>query len=559
MQMSRIAHAAVVFGALILTPSLRSQSAEDVITETFGREGDDGSFRAQFHRLGGGLAALQTLDHFRDIESKLRAPHESGDYMLLVWNGPRDHALRLAGGGGRFPQDLLLAPWQYTKLPDGAVEFAIESGDGLRLVKTLRYEPKERGFDLEIRLENTGAAGGGELPLELLGAALTNPTQTSLVGNSSFGIGVPVEGTEVHATPKLGESNRLAVDTHQLKFAGTTSRFFGAFLYPRDEAASASLQAITVDAVPPVADAVGTPAGGSTRMRYGLSLPIPAKDGATTVHYGLYFGPKSYRVFASLSQPDRFAKVLDVDLTSVCCVTIPFGKEIAKGELMLLGWFHDFVHNWGFAIMMLTVLVRGLLAPLNFHMQKSMRAYGAKMAKLKPKMDALKKQYEDDPKAYQQAMIALQREHKLMPPLGGCLPMFLSMPVYYGLFTMLRVAYDLRQQPFVAWIHDLSVPDGLAQLPFWPHVFNLLPLCWIGLFVFMTLRQPLPTDPQQRSMQRMMRIMPIAFGVMLYGYASALMVYMVTSMLWSLVESAIVKKILGPVDPNVASMAPTPM
>jgi membrane protein insertase Oxa1/YidC/SpoIIIJ len=75
----------------------------------------------------------------------------------------------------------------------------------------------------------------------------------------------------------------------------------------------------------------------------------------------------------------------------------------------------------------------------------------------------------------------------------------------------------------------------------------------------MVLRQPLPTDPQQRQMQTIMRYMPILFGVMLYGYASALMVYMVTSMVWTLFESAVTKRILGPIDPNVAAMTPTPM
>ena len=232
---------------------------------------------------------------------------------------------------------------------------------------------------------------------------------------------------------------------------------------------------------------------------------------------------------------------------------------MAKLLLTLLGWFHDLVGNWGVAIIMLTILVRGLLSPLNFRMQKSMRAYAGKMAVLKPKLDALKEKYADDKAAYQQAMIALQREHKLLPPLGGCLPIFLTMPIYIGLFTALRTAYDLRHEPFFGWIDDLSRADALFHLGFWPHHFNLLPLVWIGLFVWMSLRQPLPTDPQQRQMQMYMRFMPILFGVMLYGYASALMLYMVTSMVWSLVESTVIKRILGPMDPNVAAMAPTPM
>jgi YidC/Oxa1 family membrane protein insertase len=138
------------------------------------------------------------------------------------------------------------------------------------------------------------------------------------------------------------------------------------------------------------------------------------------------------------------------------------------------------------------------------------------------------------------------------------------MPIYLGLFAALRVAYDLRQKPFVAWIDDLSQPDALFPLGFdaWiihlPY-FNLLPLLWIAMLVFLQLRTPLPTDPQQRQMQAIMRYMPMVFGVMLYNYASGLMVYMITSMVWTLFESSTIKRILGPIDPNVQAMAPTPV
>jgi YidC/Oxa1 family membrane protein insertase len=135
------------------------------------------------------------------------------------------------------------------------------------------------------------------------------------------------------------------------------------------------------------------------------------------------------------------------------------------------------------------------------------------------------------------------------------------MPIYLGLFAALRVAYDLRQKPFVAWIDDLSQPDALFPLGFGTLVpyFNLLPLLWIVMLVILQLRTPLPTDPQQRQMQAIMRYMPIVFGVLLYNYASGLMVYMITSMVWTMFESSVIKKVLGPIDPNVQAMAPTPV
>lgn len=529
--------------------------------KTFGNEGEPGSFRARFSRQGGGIVFLQLMDHWRSVAAERSEPHEPGDYMLLVWNGA-DHALRLLGREAttKFPQDLGTALWDYREL-DGGVEFTLDSGNGLRLRRTLRHEPSERGFVLEIGLQNTGAEAGGIIAFQLLGAALANPSHTTLVGNSSIAIAGPVGGDPVHVTPAPGKVQALeGINPHAVSFAGSTSRFFASFLYPRDETASEVLAGLWADTGPAFDDEQSnTSANTVMRMRYDLEFPVPEQGTETVATFGLYLGPKSYRVFEKLSEPERFAPVLDVDLNTGCCFEIPGARQMAYLLLSLLGTFFDFVGNWGVAIIMLTCLVRGLLAPLNFHMQRSMRKYSSKMAVLKPKLDKLKEQHADDPKAYQQAMIAFQREHKIMPPLGGCLPILLTMPVYIGLFTALRTAYDLRQQPFALWIQDLSLSDSLFALPFWPHVFNLLPLLWMGLFLFMAMRQPLPTDPQQRSVQRMMRIMPLVMGVMLYGYASALLLYMVTSMVWSLGESAVVKKILGPVDPNVASMTPTPM
>jgi len=567
----------ILFLSLLL-PSLVARAQETPpaeqapIVHEFGRDGATGSFRARFSRHGGGLVFLQTMDHYHSVEAGKLPTHGPNEFMLLAFS-PRigngnDHALRLLGAHLqtgtqeviKFPVDLATALWTYSEVPDG-VKFSIETGTGLVIEKVWIHDPVQRGFRLEIAVINQKSAATGHVSFELNGAALVNKIESSLIGNTSVAIAAPIVGTPMHVAPDKAVVQTLAVDPKTLSFAGTTNRFFGAFLFPRDEVAAASLTGFHVDTLPPADDPdSGTIANSITRLRYGMTLAVPPVGGETRASYGLYFGPKSYRVFATLADPVRFEPILDVDLTSPCCIVeVPGGRMMAKILLKLLSWFHGVVGNWGLAIIMLTILVRGLLAPLNFRMQKSMRAYGARMAVLKPKLEALKVRHADDPKAYQQAMVAFQREHKMIPPIGGCLPIFLTMPIYIGLFTALRTAYDLRQQPFVGWIDDLSLSDTLFELSFWPHHFNLLPIVWIAMFVWMQLRMPLPTDPQARQMQTMMRYMPILFGVMLYGYAAALMVYMVTSMLWSLGESAITKRILGPIDPNVAAMAPTPM
>lgn len=542
---------------------LRAQG--ETFVHQFGEPGTDGSFRVQFVRAGAGVYFLQSTDHWRTLAAKQAfqkaAPAErvTGDYLMLAFHGD-DHALRLAlaAANAAFPVDPATATWQ-AAVEGGTVRFTLDAGNGLRLEKVLRHDPKQRGFELEIVLHNSTSAAAGTLDLVLGGPMLISPSEPGIFLSAAAGIVAAVELEPQHVAPKAGAVQPLPVDGKTLQFAGTSNRFFGAFVWPRDDAARAALRNCEFDTVPRVDDTVsGTLANTSLRARYGLSLPIPAQRTATKIALGLYLGPKSYRTFESLPEPARFAAIMDVDLNAPCCfsVTVPGGRPMAKLLLSLLGFFHGLVGNWGLAIMMLTILVRGLLAPLNFHMQRSMRAYSARMAVLKPKMDALKKQHGDDQRAYQQAMIQFQRENKVLPPLGGCLPMFAVMPIYLGLFTALRTAYDVRQQPFIAWIDDLSRPDALFQLPFWPGQLNLLPILWLALMLVQVMRQPLPTDPQQRQQMQIMRYMPLIFGVMLYSYAAALLVYMVTSMLWTFVESAVIKRVLGPVDPNVAAMTP---
>jgi YidC/Oxa1 family membrane protein insertase len=527
----------------------------------FGAPGAQGSFRAQFAPAGGGLVFLQAADHFVNLAAARKETKDGNDYLLLAFNG-RDHALRLsiANGSNAFLVDPADAAAIWTTTASGnVVTMTYDGGAGLVLEKVWRHDPAWRGFEFEIAVKNSNSTAVGSLDVVLGGPALVVPHESGLFGTLSVAIAAPTGGDALHVVPVAGQVQKLAVDPAQLSFAGSTNRFFGAFLWPKDQAARQALRSFEVDTVPAYPlDDQGMLANSSTRVRYGMQLAIPAAGAETRLKFGLFFGPKSYREFSKLPEPERFAPILDVDLNAPCCfsITVPGGRPMAKLLLKVLGWFHDLVGNWGVAIMLLTILVRTLLLPVNFKMQKSMRVYSARMAVLKPKLDAIKQKHGDDKAAYQQAMIAFQRENKMLPPLGGCLPIVLTMPIYLGLFTALRTAYDVRQQPFFGWIEDLSRPDGLFALGFWPDLFNLLPILWIALMMIQMLRQPLPTDPQQRQTMQMTRFMPLIFGVMLYNYAAALLVYMVTSMLWTFVESAIIKKVLGPIDPNVAALTP---
>ncbi len=576
-------------------PAPTEQVAATRFEHVFGAaDGSAPGFRIEFDRRGATVRRVELLDHFEG------APGEPGDdvpYKLveIEFLDPSDPArgafawMTLEAvdaddpdfGALRVPLADLL--WELAEQSAERVVFRVPVGDDLVLEKAFTYDPIDpaapdaeprRDLGFELALRRSGGSAGPAKTFVLDGLALQTPKTEALYGHPAMGVGgtrtgegdVSIKALRAPSGPVELEAGYLA--GRQLggsfDFAGTTNRFFGAFLFATDAEAQRAVRDVTTTTVPELPQQ-GMDAFSVPQSHYAIEVPDPAAGSEARVSLRLYLGPKSYPIFAHHQDYERFDAVLDESLDPACC-SIPGTRTIAWLLMWVLYGLHSGVGNWGLAIMCLTVLVRGSLFPLNFRMQKSMRAYGKKMAVVKPKMEALQKRYANDPKKLQQEMMAFNKEHGLFPPLGGCLPMFLTMPIYFGLFSSIRVSYELRHQPFVAWINDLSRPDslfatGLTEMTGWNSIgtFNLLPICYMALMFYIVSRTPLPTDPQQRQMQTMMRFMPMLFGVMLYGYAAGMFVYMLTSGLWTLVEQRIVKKILGPIDPNAAAMAGAPV
>ena len=148
----------------------------------------------------------------------------------------------------------------------------------------------------------------------------------------------------------------------------------------------------------------------------------------------------------------------------------------------------------------------------------------AKMRTVAPKMEALRKKYPnpEDRMAMQQAMMQLYRDEKINP-LGGCLPMLLQMPIFIGLYWMIFLSVELRQAPWMLWVHDLSRPDS----------WYILPALMMATMWFQTTLNPPPSDPMQAQM---MKIMPLIFGVMFFFFPSGLVLYYVVNNLLTIAQ-----------------------
>lgn len=201
-----------------------------------------------------------------------------------------------------------------------------------------------------------------------------------------------------------------------------------------------------------------------------------------------------------------------------------------KPIFLLLKKLFAFTGNFGIAIILLTLIVRGLMFPVAQRQFASMAA----MRAIQPKMKALQERYKDDRQKQQEEIMALYKKEGVNP-LAGCLPIFLQIPVFFALYKVLMLAIEMRHQPFVLWIRDLSAPDPLhilnlfGLLPFTPPSFLGLGLLALLLGITMWLQfrlNPAPMDPAQ---QQVFAIMPWMMMFVMAPFAAGLLIYWITS------------------------------
>lgn len=248
----------------------------------------------------------------------------------------------------------------------------------------------------------------------------------------------------------------------------------------------------------------------------GVIVPVgnvePGTTAALTVP--LYAGPQ---------EQDKLAKLAPgLDLT----VDYGWLTVIAVPLFWVLSWFHEWVGNWGIAIILLTVLIKLLFYPLSEASYRSM----AKMRVLAPKMQRLKEQYGNDRQRMQQAMMELYKTEKINP-LGGCLPIIVQIPVFIALYWVLLASVELRHAPLMLWIQDLAAPDP----------WFVLPILMGATMIIQTRLNPEPPDPVQA---KVMKIMPIAFSIFFFFFPAGLVLYWLVNNVLSIAQQWHINRVL---------------
>jgi YidC/Oxa1 family membrane protein insertase len=262
---------------------------------------------------------------------------------------------------------------------------------------------------------------------------------------------------------------------------------------------------------------------------YGLAGALRMPDfqllpGQTySARFEIWAGPKLYHRLAQLDHYE--AEVMEFG------GPIPILSEIIKvvSQFLLnfLNWLHGFIGSYGWSILALTAIIKIVLWPLQNKANLSMR----RMSLLNPKIQELREKYKDDPTRMNQEVMKLYKDYGINP-VGGCLPMMIQIPIFFGLFKMLGQAVELRNAQFL-WVHDLSQPDTVAYLPVlgWP--INIIPLCMAASQIWLMAMTPKTGDATQR---RVMMFTPLIFLFICYNFAAALALYYTTQNLFSILQ-----------------------
>ena len=436
------------------------------------------------------------------------------------------------------PSDPASANAAYETRRDGdAVVFQRTTSDGLRIEK--KFVPPAAGAadpyltSLEITFTNTGAQAyrddglylhtGSAAPIHSADQAMYIGFDWHRDGKTTF---KDVNFFDASRVPLIGieTSPAKAVYTEaadRVAWASLNNQFYTTVLAaagakPNEEPATRGVWAVRLPIAPPEGNGTAAPAAPLYAITGAIGLaPLKLAPGESrTLRYQIYTGPKEYGRLKALGHGED--DILNFGIFKIFSVFL----------LSSMNFIYRFVGNYAIAIIVLTCLIKAALWPLQSKAIREMK----KMSLLAPKMTELKEKHKDEPQKLNQAMWQLQREYGVNP-MGGCLPTIAQMPIFFGFYSMLGTAVELRHSSFL-WIKDLSVPDTVGHILGLP--LNPLPII-MALTMFWQMKITPKTGDQQQ--QKIFMLMPFVFIIFCYNFASALALYWTVQNLLSVLQT----------------------
>jgi YidC/Oxa1 family membrane protein insertase len=436
--------------------------------------------------------------------------------VLFDQSKDRNYVAQTGLVGGNFPnhtQAMTLVPGPRTLAPgSNQLEIKFESPEvgGVKLVKT--YVLTRGSYAITVKhdvINNSGASINPQLYLQLVRDG------NKLAGESSFysTFTGPAVYTEAQHYQKVEFSDiKKGKATYEKEasdgYVAMVQHYFAsAWIVPAGVKRTYSLDATALEGVT-LADCC---------YRASMLLPLgPIAAGSTKSQSAtLFAGPQEEKNLAAIAPGLELVK--DYGWFAI----------FAKPLYAVLYWLHNFIQNWGWSIMALVLLLKILFYWLNAKAYASM----AKMKAVNPKIMAMRERLKDNPQQMQQEMMKIYREEKVNP-MGGCFPMLIQIPVFIALYWVLLSSVEIRNAPWIGWIHDLAAPDP----------FYILPLVMTLTTLLQTALNPVPPDPMQA---KMMWFMPLAFSVMFFFFPAGLVLYWITNNVLSIAQQWIINTRMG--------------
>jgi len=441
--------------------------------------------------VGGVLTRLELLKHKDKVDP-------SKNTLLFDTNAPRTYLAQTGLIGGTFPNHKSnFVAKAGARNTDNAneIQLVLEADQGgVKLTKTLTFKRGEYVIGVKHDVKNnTGAPIEPQLYLQLLRDGEAPEGESKLVSTFTG----PAVYTEAEKFQKIDfEKIEKGKQEHVLKadngWTALVQHYFLSAFIPADKVE----REIFTRMIDKNLYAVGTI----------LPLGTLAPGASVTMDARLDSGPQESTVL------EKTAPGLEL-VKDYGWVTI-----IAKPIFWLMQHIQDYVGNWGWTIILLTVLIKVLFIPLSAASYRSM----AKMKDFTPRMKEITERYKEDKALKNKYMMELYKEEKINP-LGGCLPVVIQIPVFLALYWVLLASVEIRNAPWLGWITDLAMPDP----------YYILPLLMAGSMYIQQKMSPPPADPTQA---KVMMFMPLAFSVMFFFFPSGLVLYWIVNNVLSIAQ-----------------------
>lgn len=462
-----------------------AQKGEKIIVKT-------DFFRAEINTIGGDINHIELLKHFDTVD-------KTKPFVLFQQSDSHKYMAQTGLLGADLPthNSLFTSSFKEYEIAGGknSIEVRLNAmnSKGAKVSKLFIFHKSSYLIDVNYEIENTGTeplAPSAYFQLvrddvEPVGGTMFVPTYTGAA------IYTEQEKFQKIDFPSIAKNNASLPKAADNGWAGMLQHYFVSAWLPKDK----SPREFYVKQLE------------SNLYSVGVIQPIaaiaPGKTGGISVP--LFVGPAQN----SLD---------DIAIGLGLSVDYGFLTIIAKPLFWLLTFIHDWVQNWGLAIIILTILIKLVFFPLSAASYRSM----AKMRVVAPKLAKIKEQYGDDRERLNRAMMDLYKTEKINP-LGGCLPILIQIPVFISLYWAILSSVEMRYAPFIGWITDLSKADP----------YYILPIVMGISMVIQTKLNPVPPDPMQA---KLMQIMPVAFSVVFFFFPAGLVLYSVVNNVLSIAQ-----------------------